>query len=122
MLVDSVAVVDNVAARGQASEVYEKMIDLSEAKNGDSDLLEVDISTEDGTNQVDAERGHLSLSNTDVAENERSSEVLFPLGSVEGYHRHDDKNEEERDRTKADGAGNGEADEDGGQCITAVVE
>lgn len=105
-----------------ADHVDQQLIVLYEAQDRQADLLQVDIGSKQGSEQVDTKGDQLTFSHTNVAEYESAGKVFFPLRSVEGHQHHDNEQEDNRMRAEADGAGNGEANEDGGESVATVIE
>lgn len=122
LLVDCVAVVEDVSRGGEAGEVNQKDVHANQADHREREILEIDRGSKDGTDQVDAESHHLGLSNANVAENEGASEVLLPLGGVERNQSQGDEQKESGVGSELNGASDREANEDGSQRIATVVE
>lgn len=101
ILIYRVRIVNDVAARRQTRGVDQQMIHSNRPNHRQRQLVHVDISTEDSREQVDQQGNHLTFSNADVAEYERSRKVLLPLRRVEGHHHHDDQQKYDRIRAKS---------------------
>lgn len=121
-LVHGDAVIQNVARRRHDRSEDQKLVHGNRADHRQSQNVHVDIGTKDSTQKIDQQGDHLTFCNTNVTENEGSSEILFPLRRVEGYQHGHNKGKQQRHRTNTKSARHRETNEDRGERIAAVVE